>query len=155
MGEGLLVAGARPATTRSVTRGTRRFLRASGFAVLAELPLPDGGRADLVALSSDGVIRIIEVKSSNADFRADAKWMRYRLHCDQFYFAIPADMPAENLPQDAGLIVADAHGAMMLREAPPHKLAPAGRRSMLIRFAKQAAERLHGALHPDEFMAQA
>ena len=153
MTEGSLLAGVRPETTRGVTRGTRRFLRASGFAVLAELPLPDGRRADLVALSSDGAIRIVEVKSSSADFRADTKWMRYRLHCDQFYFAVPAGMAAESLPLDAGLIIADAHGAMMLRDAPPHKLAPAGRRSMLIRFAKLAAERLHGQLHPEDLLA--
>ncbi len=62
----------------AVTRGARRFLRASGFAVLGELPLPNGRRADLVALAPDGALRIVEVKSSRADFQADRKWTDYR-----------------------------------------------------------------------------
>lgn len=141
----------RPEHTRSVTRGARRFLRSSGFAVLPEFPLPGGRRADLVALASDGAIRIVEIKSSCVDFRSDRKWLDYRTCCDRFYFAIPCDLAASAFPQDAGLIVADAHGAILEREAPLHKLAPASRRAMLIRFASVAAERLHAAAHADDF----
>ena len=119
----------REQSARLVTRGARRYLRAAGFWVLAELPLPGGRRADLVALGADGALRIVEVKSSLADFRADRKWMDYRLHCDRFYFAIPCDLAVEAFPMDAGLIVADAHGAMLAREAPVHKLAPASRKA--------------------------
>ena len=145
-----LAPGVRPEHTRNVTRGARRFLRASGFAVLAEFPLPTGRRADLVAVSADGLIRIVEVKSSAADFRADSKWLQYRAHCDLFYFAAPMDFPMDALPRDAGLIVADAHGAMLTRDAPAHKLAAATRRAMLLRFGMLAAERLHAAVHRDE-----
>jgi hypothetical protein len=133
--------GARPETTRSITRGARRFLRASGFAVLSELPLPNGRRADLVALASDGGLRIVEVKSCHADFKADVKWAHYRECCDRFYFAIPAELDGDLFPADAGLIVADAHGGMLLREAPVRPLPPASRRAMLVRFGAQAAER--------------
>jgi hypothetical protein len=140
----------RPEITRDVTRGARRLLRSSGFAVLTEFPLPNGRRADIVALSSDGALRIVEVKSSSADFRADRKWGDYRFHCDRFYFAIPLALNAEQLPGDAGLILADAHGAMIEREAPLHKMASASRKAMLVRFGALAAERLHFAAFGDE-----
>ncbi len=101
--------------TLEVTRGARILLRALRYSVLGEFPLPDGGRADLFALAKDGSLRIIEIKSSFADFRADAKWMRYRAYCDRFYFAVPLHSEEARLrdavPQDAGLIIADAHGA--------------------------------------------
>ncbi len=59
----------------------------SAIAWFRELPLPSGRRADLVALGGDGEIIIVEIKSSVADFRADQKWMEYRLHCDRLFFA--------------------------------------------------------------------
>ena len=143
----------RPEQTRSVTRGARILLRSLGHAVLSEFPLPDGRRADLVALGRDGSIRIVEVKSSVADFRADGKWRHYQSFCDRFYFAIPLGL-AESadgvFPQEAGLIIADAHGAAVEREAPISALAPAARRSLLVRFGALAATRLHAALHPGE-----
>jgi hypothetical protein len=145
----------RPELTRAVTRGARIFLRALGYAVLGEFPLPNGRRADLAALAKDGSIRIVEIKSCLADLRADAKWLHYRPFCDRFYFAAPLDLMAADavgdvFPKDAGLIVADAHGALMERDAPVHSLAPAARRALLVRFGALAAERLHAALHPQE-----
>jgi hypothetical protein len=140
----------RPETTRHVTRGVRRLLRAAGFAVVVEMPLPNGRRADLVALAPDGALRIVEVKSSHEDFRVDRKWTFYRDYCDRFYFAIPADLDTEPFPSDAGLIVADAHGAMLAREAPVLRLPPASRRAMLIRFGALAAERYCAIAFGDE-----
>lgn len=142
----------RPETTRAVTRGARRYLRACGFAVIGEAPLPNGRRADLVALAAEGTLRIVEIKSSLADYRADVKWTAYRDYCDRFYFAIPADLDAGAFPADAGLIVADAHGGMLLREAPILRLAPASRRAMLIRFGALAAERYAALAFRDEML---
>ena len=136
----------------AVTRGARRFLRACGFAVLGELPLPNGRRADLVALAPDGALRIIEVKSSRADFQADRKWTDYRDYCDRFYFAAPAELDVELFPADAGLIVADAHGGMLAREAPALRLAPASRRAMLVRFGALAADRYCALAFGDELL---
>lgn len=136
--------------TREVTRGARRYLRACGFAVIGEVPLPNGRRADLVALAPDGVLRIIEVKSSREDFRADQKWLEYHAYCDRFYFAAPMALDEELFPADVGLIVADAHGAMLAREAPVLRLAPASRRAMLIRFGALAAERYCALAFSDE-----
>jgi hypothetical protein len=141
-----LIAGAhvlegRADVTKCVARGARRYLRACGFSVVCEAPLPNGRRADLLTLAPDGVLRIVEVKSSYADFRADLKWPHYRDFCDRFYFAIPASLDPAIFPEDAGLVVADAHGALLIREAPTLPLAPARRRSMLLRFATIAADR--------------
>jgi hypothetical protein len=141
--------GRQSPTALAVARGVRRLLRALGYSTLPEVALASGRRADLVAVGSDGSIQIIEIKSCAADFRADQKWPDYRAHCDQLYFAIPEDMPQELLPLDAGLIVADAYGAMVLREAPIHRLAPATRRAVLLRFAQTGADRLHDLADPE------
>ncbi len=133
----------------AICRGTRRLLRNLQFSTLTELPLASGRRADIVALAGDATLVIVEIKSSVADFRADAKWSDYRAHCDRLYFAIPDGMPAAIMPEDAGLILADAFGAAILREAPEHRLAPATRRAMLMRFAHAAAHRLHGLSDPE------
>ena len=95
-----------------------RLLLSHGFCCVSELPLPSGRRADLVALDGGGEIWIVEIKSSVADFRADQKWMDYRMHCDRLFFATTLDVPCEIFPQDTGLIVADAFGgADRLRSA--------------------------------------
>ena len=141
--------GRQSETALLVARGTRRYLRARGFATVTEMSLRSGRRADVVALGGDGSLHIVEIKSSVADFRADTKWRDYRLHCDRLYFAVTAAMPLEILPEDAGLIVADAYGAALVREAPEHRLAPATRRVVTLRFAQLAANRLHGLADPD------
>ncbi|MGO9005388.1 MAG: MmcB family DNA repair protein [Beijerinckiaceae bacterium] len=141
--------GRQSETALLVARGTRRLLRSLKFSTLTELPLASGRRADIIALALDATIVIVEVKSSIADFRADRKWPDYRAHCDRLYFAVPEQVPADIMPQDAGLIIADGFGAEILREAPEHRLAPATRRSVLMRFAHAAAHRLHGLTDPE------
>ena len=141
--------GRQSPTALAVARGVRRLLRSLGYSTLPEVALPSGRRADLVAVSGGSAIHIIEIKSCVADFRADQKWPDYRAHCDRLWFAIPQDMPQDLLPPDAGLIVADAYGAMVLREAPEHRLAPATRRAMLLRFAQTGADRLHDLTDPE------
>ena len=136
-------------TARAICKGVRRMLRARQMASVTELVLADGRRADIMALGTDGTLSIVEIKSSVADFRADAKWPFYRAHCDRLYFAIPTTLSPGLMPDDAGLIVADRYGAEILREAPEHRLAGATRRSLLIRFAQAAADRLHLAHDPD------
>ena len=129
-------------------RGTTRHLHALGYCVVSELPLPLGRRADLVALGGDGEILIVEIKSSIADFRADQKWMDYRLHCDRLFFATIGDVPCEIFPRDAGLIVADAFGASIVCEAPEHRLKAARRKTVMLRFAHAAALRLQALADP-------
>ena len=135
-------------TAVSVARGTARYLHALGYCVVSELPLPSGRRADLVALGGNGEIVIVEIKSSVADFRADQKWMDYRLHCDRLFFATVVEVPREIFPADAGLIVADAFGATIIADAPEHRLAAATRKSIMLRFAHAAALRLQALADP-------
>ena len=140
--------GRQSPTAFAIARGTARYLHALGYCVVSELPLPSGRRADLVALGGDGEIIIVEIKSSVADFRADQKWMDYRLHCDRLFFATVVDVPCEIFPPDAGLIVADAFGASILCEAPEHRLAAATRKNIMLRFAHAAALRLQALADP-------
>ena len=58
-------------------------------------------------------------------------------------------MPLDIIPEDAGLIVADAYGAEMVREAVEKRLSPATRRAMFIRFGQAAADRLHRLGDPE------
>ena len=133
----------------SVARGVGRLLRTRGFAMVSELPLATGRRADIVGLGVDGEIWIVEIKSSVEDFRVDRKWPDYRLSCDRLFFASHAGVPMEIFPEDTGLILADQFGAELLREAPQHRLAGATRKAMLVRFAQAAAHRLHGLIDPE------
>ena len=142
------VDGRQSPTALAIARGTARFLHALGYAVVSELPLPSGRRADLVALGGDGEIVIVEIKSSVADFRADQKWMDYRLHCDRLFFATIVEVPGEIFPPDAGLIVADAFGASIVCEAPEHRIAAATRKTVMLRFAHAAALRLQSIADP-------
>ena len=132
----------------AVQRGVGRLFRMQGFAIVTELPLATGRRADVVGLGPSGEIWIVEIKSSVEDFRVDAKWPDYRFSCDQLFFATHAGVPLEIFPEDAGLILADAYGAEIMRGAPEHRLAGATRKAMLVRFAQAAALRLHGLIDP-------
>jgi hypothetical protein len=140
--------GRQSPTALAIARGTARYLHALGYCVVSELPLPSGRRADLVALGGDGEIVIVEIKSSVADFRADQKWLDYRLHCDRFFFATIVDVPPEIFPADAGLIVADAFGAAVMCEAPEHRLPAPTRKTVMLRFAHAAALRLQALADP-------
>ncbi len=142
------VDGRQSDTALAVGRGVGRMLAWIGHSILFEMVLASGRRADVVALSDKGEIWIVEIKSSLADLRADAKWPDYRLHCDRLFFAAPPDLSIDIFPEETGFICADAHGAEILREAPEHRLAPATRRAMMLRFARLAAARLHGLHDP-------
>ena len=140
--------GRQSETAAMIARGVRRLLRARGFSSVTELPLVDGRRADVVAVNSDGDVLIVEIKSSAADLRADRKWRDYATFCDRLYFAVSEATPADIVPFEAGLIVADAFGAEILREADFRRMASASRRAVLLRFARAAADRLHHLADP-------
>ncbi len=134
--------GRQSETAQLVARGMGRYCRSRNLTTTAEIPLRSGRRADLVAIGPTGEIIIFEIKSSIADFRADSKWPDYRHHCDRLYFATTLDVPPEIFPLEAGLCVADAYGAEMLRDAPLHPLPPATRKEMLVRVARIASNRI-------------
>jgi hypothetical protein len=134
----------RPETTDAVTRGAARLFLALGYAPLAEVTLPNGRRADLIALGPRGEIAIAEVKSGPEDYLVDRKWGEYGPFCDAFYFAVAPHFPREILPQGPGLIVADAFGGAVLVEAPVFPMAPARRKALTLAFARLAAVRAIG-----------
>ena len=137
----LTAAAGRPETTSLVTRGAARLLTALGLAPLFEVSLPNGRRADLMALSARGELTIVEVKSSLEDFRTDGKWPEYAPFCDRFYFAVAPEFPRHILPPEPGLIVADAFGGAVLNEPLASPLAPARRKALTLSFARLAAWR--------------
>lgn len=136
------LALAPPQRTLIVRRAVLRFCLQRGWAPVAEMPLPNGRRADVLALLPDGSFAVIEVKSCARDFLTDTKWPEYRDFCDLLYFAVDLDFPQDLLPMEVGLLVADGPDAVPLREAPRHRLAPSRRRALLHRHAVTAAGRL-------------
>ena len=131
----------RPETTLSVTRGAARLMLDLGYAPLLEVGLPNGRRADVMALGPRGDIVICEVKSGIEDYRVDRKWGEYGPFCDAFYFAVAPEFPDGVLPLEPGLIVADGFGGAVVRDAPLTTLAPARRKALTIAFGRLAALR--------------
>ena len=137
-----LIDGRQSERAMLVRRGVQVLLTDMRFAVLPELALANGRRADLVGLSEKGEIWIIEIKSSIEDFRVDRKWPDYRAYCDRLLFATHPDVPLDIFPEDCGLLLSDGYGAHLLREAPQHKLPPATRKAVTLDFSRIAAQRL-------------
>lgn len=131
----------RPQVTLDVTRGAARLMIDLGYAPLLEVGLPNGRRADVMALGRRGDIVICEVKSGLDDYRVDRKWGEYGPYCDAFYFAVAPEFPESVLPDEPGLIVADGFGGAVVRPAPAAPLAPARRKALTLAFARLAAFR--------------
>ena len=137
-------------TALKVQRGVMRLLRTQfDFCSYAEVPLINGRRADVLGVGPKGEIWIVEIKSSVADFRSDAKWPDYADYCDRFLFAVPTGFPTNILPAEPGLILADSYGAALMRDPPEHRLAGARRKAVLLRFAHAAANRHHALIDPE------
>ncbi len=142
-----------PPVAAEVARGvTRLFCRQDLFAV-CEMPLPNGRRADLMAIDGKGGLTIVEIKVAKADLLGDSKWTDYLEYCDRFFWAVPAYLARyldeeRYLPSAAGLIVADRYDAAVVREASCRPLAPARRKAELLRFARRAARRLAVQVDP-------
>ena len=129
-----LPAFSRPETTGAVTRGAARLMASLGWAPIFEAPLPNGRRADILAVSPKGQFAIVEVKSCLEDYRCDQKWGDYAPFCDAFYFAVSPDFPQEILCEGVGLMVCDGFGGAVLVEPERQALAPARRKALLLDF---------------------
>ena len=136
-----------------IRRGVMLMLLDLGFAIVPEMTLKSGRRADLAALSPKGEIWIVEIKSSLEDLRADTKWREYREFCDQFYFATHQGVAQSHFPAETGFIFSDAYGAEIVSPSLEHRLAAAPRKALTLRFARLAAGRAMRAelgLKPDD-----
>jgi hypothetical protein len=142
-----------PERTAGVRRAASRLCRALGWSPLHEVALPNGRRADLLALRRDGDFVCVEVKSGASDFLSDSKWPEYRDFSDYLFFAVDSDFPLSLLPAEVGVIVTAGDEAAVLREAPARRLAPARRRALLHRFATLAACRLENMADPVDAFA--
>jgi len=144
----------RPLVAQDVARGVTRLLFRQDQFALCEVPLPNGRRADMVAIDCRGLLTIVEIKVSRADLLGDSKWPDYLDYCDRFYWAVPPGFKLAQFecdthgPDLSGLIVADRYDAEIVREAPLRKLAPARRKAETLRFARRAARRVVGDLDP-------
>lgn len=132
----------RPDITAALARGVTRMLIEHGLATLLEVPLANGRRADVMGLSQQGEIWIVETKSCFEDYAVDAKWPDYLEYCDRFFFAVTEHFPRELVPAEVGLIVADGFGGAILRGAPTRPLNAARRKAVTLSFARLAALRL-------------
>ena len=114
---------------------------------MCEVPLPNGRRADMMAIDPKGNLTIVEIKVAKSDLLGDCKWTDYLEFCDHFYWAVPPELASilhgdDYLPREAGLIVADRYDAALVRHA------PARRKAELLRFARRAARRLSAQIDP-------
>ncbi|MCF3932253.1 MmcB family DNA repair protein [Acuticoccus sp. M5D2P5] len=147
-----MIDGRQSPQAMKVRRGVGRLLREMGWAVVPELILSSGRRADLVAIDGRGEVTIVEIKSSIADFRADSKWHHYKSACDRLYFASTPDV-GDIFPPEEGLIMTDGFMAEIVREAQHSRLAASTRRAMTLRIAQTAARRLHELEDPNPWVS--
>lgn len=126
----------------AITRGVCRLLTDMGYAVIREFKVISGRRVDVAGLNKAGKFVVVEVKSSPADFRSDSKWHEYLDFCDAYFFAVDASFPKDLLPENQGIIIADAYGAIIDQDSPTLPMNGQRRRSQMLRFARTAATRL-------------
>ena len=131
-----------------LARGVCRHMASHDFVTVEELTPTSGLRVDVMALGPKGEIWIFECKSSRADFQSDSKWHGYLEWCDRYFWAVDEAFPTDLLPEDTGLVIADAYDAEILRMGTESKLPPARRKVMIQKFARHAAMRWHNARDP-------
>jgi len=142
-----------PPIAGEVARGVTRLLCRQDLFAVCEMPLPNGRRADLMAIDAKGGLTIVEIKVAKADLLGDGKWFDYLDYCDCFYWAVLPHLARildeeRYLPAEAGLIVADRYDAAIIRAAAHRPLAPARRKAELLHFARRAARRLSAQVDP-------
>jgi hypothetical protein len=142
-----------PLIAAEVARGVIRLFCRHDLFAMCEVPLPNGRRADLMAIGPRGELTIVEIKVSKADLLGDQKWTDYLEFCDRFFWAVPQSLALlleeeRFLPGDAGLLVADRYDAAVTREPSTRPLAPARRKAETLRFARRAARRLSAQIDP-------
>lgn len=147
-------AEAVPQGALAVARGISRLFARNDIWCLAEMPLRNGRRADIMGIDAKGQVVIVEIKVSRADLLGDAKWPDYLDFCDRFFWGLPPELDRTCLesedfrPGHCGVIVADPYDAEILRPAPLHPLAAARRKLEVERLARTALRRQLVQLDP-------
>lgn len=140
-----------------VCRGVTRLFLRHDLVAMAEVPLDNGRRADLMAIDGKGRVTVVEIKVSRADLFGDGKWPEYLSQCDRFFWALPAgfdlgllDGPAF-LPERTGVIVADQYDAEIVRDARDQPLPAHLRKRVTLSFARRAARRALSLSDPEAY----
>lgn len=137
-----------------VARGIARLFARNDVWCLAEMPLRNGRRADLMGVDPKGRVVIVEIKVQRGDLLGDGKWPDYLDFCDRFYWGVPPGLDRSPLDSDAyrpdccGIIVADGYDGEIVRPAPLAPLAAARRKVEVERLARTALRRATVALDP-------
>jgi hypothetical protein len=146
---------ARERRAAAVARGICRLFARNDIWAIAEMPLRNGRRADLMGIDPQGRIVIVEIKTARADLLGDGKWPDYLDYCDRFFWGLPPELDRGCLgggdfrPDCCGVIVADAYDAEIVRPAPSRPLAAARRKVEMERLARAALRRQLVALDPE------
>lgn len=86
--------------------------------VFKEVKLNDKLRCDIMAISYDETVTIMELKTCKEDFKHDNKWDKYLDYCDYFYFFCPDNVISVNdIGDKAGLIYLTDNGFKIIRES--------------------------------------
>ncbi|WP_301750870.1 MmcB family DNA repair protein [uncultured Erythrobacter sp.] len=137
-----------------VARGIGRLFARNDIWCLAEVPLRNGRRADLMGIDAKGLVVIVEIKVARADLLGDAKWPDYLDYCDRFFWGLPPGLDRAPLESEAyrpgtcGVIVADGYDAEILRPAALEPLAAARRKTQIEHLARIAMRRHMALLDP-------
>ena len=131
-----------------MARGTCRMLRSHNFVTLTEFVPARGLRVDVIAVGPKSEIWVIECKSGREDFASDNKWQGYLEWADRYFWAVGPEFPIDILPPDSGLIIADDYDAEIIRMPEQAKLAAARRKKLLLKFARNSADRLSAYTDP-------
>lgn len=142
-------------SAQEVARGISRLFARNDIWCLAEMPLRNGRRADLMGIDAKGRVVIVEIKTARADLISDSKWPDYLDFCDRFFWGLSPDLDRACLegeefrPDSCGIIVADAYDAEILRPAPSQPLAAARRKVEVERLARAALRRNLAMIDPE------
>jgi hypothetical protein len=140
---------------QAVARGICRLFARNDIWALAEMPLRNGRRADLMGIDPRGHIVIVEIKTARGDLLGDGKWPDYLDFCDRFYWGLPPELDrlcldgADFRPECCGVIVADEYDAEIVRPAPSQPLAAARRKAEIERLARAGLRRLVTGADPE------
>jgi hypothetical protein len=110
-----------------------------------------GRRADVIGCKISGDLVMIEIKSSVADFRSDAKWHEYLPFVDRFYIAFTEDVARKinknpelmaRIPKRVGILVLSSKTGFMrsAKSAKRVPVAPDIRLTTLARLAWRAGD---------------
>ena len=148
------LAAPRALAAGDVARGIGRLFARNDIWCLAEVPLRNGRRADLMGIDAKGLVVIVEIKVARADLLGDAKWPDYLDYCDRFFWGLPPGLDRTPLESEAyrpgtcGVIVADGYDAEILRPAALEPLAAARRKTQVEHLARIAMRRHMALLDP-------